>query len=137
MVKSTASCRKVTVERVLGETAATQMRNDINAPTSRKEVRTAFALKCGRSAACGDEDEFDDYVLCPNPTEQDLIEQKRRQNTIASRKSWKRKLEHLQSLENSLKDERRQKEQWQQRALMLVSMLHDLNKPVPNFSNDW
>ena len=78
MVKSTASCRKVTVERVLGETAATQMRNDINAPTSRKEVRTVFARKRGRSAACGDEDEFDDYVLCPNPMEQDLIEQKHR-----------------------------------------------------------
>jgi hypothetical protein len=128
----------VTPESLLDETAPTQSRNYATpSATSRKEVPAVFARKRGRSTAFGDEeDQLDDYVLPPNPTEKDLIEQKRRQNTVAARRSRKRKLEHVQLLEKSLEEERQQKEQWRQRALMLSSILSGLNQPVPDFSAD-
>ena len=128
----------VTPDTLLDETAPTQSRNYVTpSATSRKEVPAVFARKRARSTAFGDEeDQLDDYVLPPNPTEKDLIEQKRRQNTVAARRSRKRKLEHLQLLESSLEKERQAKEQWRERAMMLSSMLVNLNQPVPDFSVD-
>jgi hypothetical protein len=126
----------VTPETLLDDTAPTQSRNYVTpSATSRKEVPAVFARKRARSTAFGDEeDQLDDYVLPPNPTEKDLIEQKRRQNTVAARRSRKRKLEHMQLLESSLEKERQEKEQWRERAFLLSSMLSNLNQPVPDFS---
>jgi hypothetical protein len=137
-VTATGIRKGVTPESLLDETAPTQTRNYVTpSATSRKDVPAIFARKRARSTAFGDEeDQLDDYVLPPNPTEKDLIEQKRRQNTVAARRSRKRKLEHLQLLESSLEKERQEKEQWRERTLMLASMLTDLNQPVPNFTND-
>jgi hypothetical protein len=137
-VTATGIRKGVTPETLLDETAPTQSRNYVTpSATSRKEVPAVFARKRTRSTAFGDEfheeDQLDDYVLPPNPTEKDLIEQKRRQNTVAARRSRKRKLEHLQLLESSLEKERQEKEQWRERALMLASILTGLNQPVPNF----
>ena len=145
VAKTTAGRRKVTAtgirkgvtpESLLDESAPTQTRNYVTpSATSRKEVPAVFARKRARSTAFGDEeDQLDDYVLPPNPTEKDLIEQKRRQNTVAARRSRKRKLEHLQLLETSLEKERQEKEQWRERALMLSSILSGLNQPVPDFN---
>lgn len=128
----------ITPETLLDETAPTQSRNYITpSATSRKEVPAVFARKRGRSTAFGDEeDQLDDYVLPPNPTEKDLIEQKRRQNTVAARRSRKRKLEHMQHLETSLERERQEKERWRERTYLLSSMLAALNQQVPDFSSD-
>jgi len=135
-VTATGIRKGVTPESLLDEAAPTQSRNYVTpSATSRKEVPAIFARKRSRSTAFGDEeDQLDDYVLPPNPTEKDLIEQKRRQNTVAARRSRKRKLEHLQLLEASLEKERQLKEQWRERALMLSSMLTGLNQPVPDFA---
>jgi hypothetical protein len=135
-VTPTGIRKGVTPENLLDESAPTQSRNYLTpSVTSRKEVPAVFARKRARSAAFGDEeDQLDDYVLPPNPTEKDLIEQKRRQNTVAARRSRKRKLEHLQQLETSLAEVTQEKEQWRQRALMLASILVGLNQPVPDFS---
>jgi hypothetical protein len=137
-VTATGIRKGVTPESLLDETAPTQTRNYATpSATSRKEVPAIFARKRARSTAFGDEeDQLDDYVLPPNPTEKDLIEQKRRQNTVAARRSRKRKLEHLQLLETSVEKERQLKEQWRERALMLSSILSGLNQPVPDFSDD-
>ena len=137
-VSATGIRKGVTPETLLDESAPTQSRNYVTpSATSRKEVPAVFARKRARSTAFGDEeDQLDDYTLPPNPTEKDLIEQKRRQNTVAARRSRKRKLEHLQLLETSLEKERQEKEQWRQRALMLSSILSGLNHPVPDFSAD-
>jgi len=137
-VTATGIRKGVTPETLLDESAPTQSRNYITpSVTSRKEVPAIFARKRARSTAFGDEeDQLDDYVLPPNPTEKDLIEQKRRQNTVAARRSRKRKLEHLQLLESSLEKERQEKEQWRERALMLSSILVGLNQPVPDFTAD-
>lgn len=70
--------------------------------TSRKEVPAGFAKKRSRSAAFADADDDDDEQLeelPPNATEKEQIEWKRRQNTLAARKSRKRKLEYTQNLE--------------------------------------
>jgi hypothetical protein len=135
-VIATGIRKGVTPETLLDESAPTQSRNYVTpSVTSRKEVPAIFARKRARSTAFGDEeDQLDDYVLPPNPTEKDLIEQKRRQNTVAARRSRKRKLEHLQLLESSLEKERQEKEQWRERALMLSSILSGLNQPVPDFT---
>jgi len=137
-VTATGIRKGVTPETLLDESAPTQSRNYVTpSVTSRKEVPAVFARKRARSTAFGDEeDQLDDYVLPPNPTEKDLIEQKRRQNTVAARRSRKRKLEHLQLLETSLEKERRLKERWRERTYMLVSMLSELNHAVPDFSDD-
>ena len=135
-VSATGIRKGVTPETLLDESAPTQSRNYVTpSATSRKEVPAVFARKRARSTAFGDEeDQLDDYTLPPNPTEKDLIEQKRRQNTVAARRSRKRKLEHLQLLETSLEKERQEKEQWRERALMLSSILSGLNQPVPDFT---
>lgn len=137
-VTATGIRKGVTPESLLDESAPTQSRNYVTpSATSRKEVPAVFARKRSRSTAFGDEeDQLDDYVLPPNPTEKDLIEQKRRQNTVAARRSRKRKLEHLQLLETSLEKERQSKEQWRERAMMLASILSGLNQPVPDFTAD-
>jgi hypothetical protein len=147
VAKAPASRRKVTAtgirkgitpETLLDEFAPTQSRKYTTpSATSRKEVPAVFARKRARSTAFGDEeDQLDDYVLPPNPTEKDLIEQKRRQNTVAARRSRKRKLEHMQLLESSLEKVKQEKERWRERAYMLSSMLVGLNQPVPDFSDD-
>jgi hypothetical protein len=135
-VSATGIRKGVTPETLLDESAPTQTRNYITpSATSRKEVPAVFARKRARSTAFGDEeDQLDDYILPPNPTEKDLIEQKRRQNTVAARRSRKRKLEHLQQLETTLEKERQEKERWRERAFLLSSMLIELNQPVPDFS---
>jgi hypothetical protein len=138
-VTATGIRKGVTPESLLDESAPTQTRNYVTpSATSRKEVPAVFARKRGRSTAFGDEEDQldDDYVLPPNPTEKDLIEQKRRQNTVAARRSRKRKLEHMQLLETSLEKERQLKEQWRERALMLSSILSGLNQAVPDFTAD-
>ena len=137
-VTATGIRKGITPETLLDETAPTQSRNYVTpSATSRKDVPAVFARKRARSTAFGDEeDQLDDYVLPPNPTEKDLIEQKRRQNTVAARRSRKRKLEHLQLLEQSLEKERQEKEQWRERAMMLSSILSGLNQPVPDFTAD-
>lgn len=136
--KVTGIRKGVTPESLLDETAPTQSRSYATpSATSRKEVPAVFARKRARSTAFGDEeDQLEEYVLPPNPTEKDLIEQKRRQNTVAARRSRKRKLEHVQLLEKSLEEEKQEKERWRQRTLMLMSMLSGLNQPVPDFSAD-
>ena len=137
-VSATGIRKGITPESLLDESAPTQTRNYvIPSATSRKDVPAVFARKRARSTAFGDEeDQLDDYVLPPNPTEKDLIEQKRRQNTVAARRSRKRKLEHLQLLESSLEKERQEKEQWRERAMMLSSILSGLNQPVPDWNTN-
>ena len=137
-VVATGIRKGVTPETLLDESAPTQSRNYITpSATSRKEVPAVFARKRARSTAFGDEeDQLDDYVLPPDSTEKDLIEQKRRQNTVAARRSRKRKLEHLQQLETALEKERQAKARWRERTYLLSSMLASLNQQVPDFSDD-
>lgn len=134
--KPTGIRKGVTPETLLDESAPTQPRKYTTpSATSRKELPAGFARKRARSVAFADEeDQLDD--LPPNPTEQDLIEQKRRQNTVAARRSRKRKLEQMQRLEASRDEERALKETWMERASVLLGLVRSMGVNYPDFEPD-
>lgn len=132
---ATGTRKNVTPETLVPIDAPTQPRKYVMpSATSRKEVPAVFARKRARSQAFGDEeDQLEDeaYTLPPNPTEQELIEAKRRQNTIAARRSRKRKLEYQRQLEDSLENMQEERDMWKSRALTCHALLksHGLESP--------
>jgi hypothetical protein len=104
--------------------------------TSRKDVPATFARKRARSQAFGDDDEDVDAAAAaaaagpPTEGEAAAIEAKRLQNTLAARRSRKRKLEHLKGLEDRA-------DGWQAHALELRAMLERAGvapPPMPVFA---
>ena len=75
----------------------------------------------------GGDDELDDDAelppLNPDATDKEQIEYKRRQNTLAARKSRKRKLEYQQGLESENDELKREVEAWKCRCELLSGML--------------
>lgn len=124
---ATGTRKNVTPESLVPIDAPTQPRKYVTpSVTSRKEVPAIFARKRARSQAFGDEeDQLEDEVITlpPNPTEQELIEAKRRQNTIAARRSRKRKLEYQRELEDTVEALREEKDVWKTRALTCHALL--------------
>ncbi|KAI0770053.1 hypothetical protein C8Q74DRAFT_1201989 [Fomes fomentarius] len=101
--------------------------------TSRKEVPAAWLKKKrARSQAFGEEDELEDEVQLA-PDDLDAIEAKRRQNTIAARRSRKRKLEYQRELEMSVEREKEEKEMWKNRAMLFKALLETHGHDVPSF----
>ena len=98
--------------------------------TSRKELPATFARKRARSQAFG-EDDGDDVADGPTLSEEDAIKAKRLQNTLAARRSRKRKLEYQRELEDALEAERQDKEMWKARAMVLEALLMDKGHHVP------
>jgi hypothetical protein len=136
-VTATGTRKNVTPETLVPVDAPTQPRKYITpSSTSRKEVPAVFARKRARSQAFGDEeDQLEDelYTLPPNPTEQELIEAKRRQNTIAARRSRKRKLEYQRELEDSVEAMKEERDQWKSRALTCSALLKSHGLESPDF----
>jgi len=58
-----------------------------------------------------------------------VIEYNRRQNTLAARKSRKRKLEHQQRLEGEVQDLKGELTMWRERALMAQELLKSAGVP--------
>ncbi|EIN12890.1 hypothetical protein PUNSTDRAFT_38965, partial [Punctularia strigosozonata HHB-11173 SS5] len=81
--------------------------------TSRKDVPLTFAKKRARFDSVEVEEEGD---LELDAQDLSAIEAKRRQNTLAARRSRRRKAEYQQALERSV-------EHWKGRALLYESML--------------
>ncbi|KAJ7575552.1 hypothetical protein C8J56DRAFT_974856 [Mycena floridula] len=97
---ATGTRKNITPESLVPIDAPTQPRKYVlPSATSRKEVPAVFAKKRSKSMAFGDEEDELDEPLAANATEKEQIEWKRRQNTLAARKSRKRKLEYQQQLE--------------------------------------
>ncbi|KAJ7506840.1 hypothetical protein B0H11DRAFT_1972996 [Mycena galericulata] len=90
--------------------------------TSRKVVPAVFKKRL-HSAAFGDDADEELGELSPTASEAETIEYKRRQNTIAARKSRKRKLEHQQMLEEEVATLKGEVAVWRERALMGQEML--------------
>jgi hypothetical protein len=99
--------------------------------TSRKELPVTFARKRARTQGPGDEE---DDVASPTISEEDAIRAKRLQNTLAARRSRKRKLEYQRELEDAIEAERKEKESWRARALILEALLRDKGHEVPQMS---
>ncbi|KAJ7634922.1 hypothetical protein FB45DRAFT_910258 [Roridomyces roridus] len=91
--------------------------------TSRKAVPAVFAKKRGYSVAFEEDELAELGELSPTATEQETIEYKRRQNTLAARKSRKRKLEHQQQLEGDLARSNHKQDTWRNHALKLQDLL--------------
>jgi len=137
----TGTRKNVTPETLVPLDAPTQPRNYV-APssTSRKELPAVFAKKRARSTAFGDEeDELDDEAAAngtPTGSEADAIAAKRRQNTLAARRSRKRKLEHQRELENAVEAERQDKEMWRGKAMFYEAHIRAMGFQVPYYADE-
>lgn len=131
----TGTRKGITPESLVPYDAPIQTRNYVTpSATSRKEVPAVFQRKRSRTVAFGkdDEDQLDeDGAVPPNQTELDAIEAKRRQNTLAARRSRKRKLEYQRELEEGVDREREEKEQYRARCLLLETYIKSHGLPVP------
>ena len=133
---ATGTRKGVTPEALVPIDAPTQARKYVTpSATSRKEIPSVFAKKRARSVAFGPDDDDQDgglEPLGPNPTERELIEYKRRQNTVAARRSRKRKLEYQQHLEEQVRTLDEQRVRWQERVAICQEMMrsHGIVPPV-------
>ncbi|KAH9980641.1 hypothetical protein BJV77DRAFT_928401, partial [Russula vinacea] len=59
------------------------------------------------------------------PSADEIIRAKRLQNTLAAQRSRMRKLAYQRELEDAIDAERKEKEMWQARALVLEELLRD------------
>jgi hypothetical protein len=104
--------------------------------TSRKTVPAGFAKKRARSQAFGKDDE-DELADEDNLDTGDLnaIEAKRRQNTLAARRSRKRKLEYQRELEMNVDRLSDEVSAWKRRSETLEAVLrsHGLEVPPSSF----
>ncbi|EIW74645.1 hypothetical protein CONPUDRAFT_85789 [Coniophora puteana RWD-64-598 SS2] len=134
---ATGTRKNVTPATLVPVDAPTQTRKYVTpSATSRKELPAVFARKRARSTAFADEeDQLDeeDVSMKPTMTEQEQIEAKRRQNTIAARRSRRRKLEYQRELEDNVEHYKRDSEQWKSRALMYQALLRSHNIEAPDF----
>jgi hypothetical protein len=130
------SIRKASPDALIPLEAPTQSRRYITpSSTSRKEIPAYFTKR--RNSDPGlDEDEEDELTEEPpasNATDQEKIEWKRRQNTLAARRSRKRKMLNVQRLEESVERLTREREIWKTRALTLKQLLHSHGIICPDF----
>ncbi|KAJ7869003.1 hypothetical protein B0H13DRAFT_1053898 [Mycena leptocephala] len=129
----TGTRKNLRPEALIPLDAPTQKRTYVTpSATSRKAVPDAIVKKRLHSATFGEDDE-ELGELSPTASEAEVIEYKRRQNTLAARKSRKRKLEHQQALEEEVQTLKGQVTMWRERALMAQELLRGAGV---NFSFD-
>lgn len=126
----TGTRKNITPEALVPYDAPIQSRKyRLPSSTSRKELPATFARKRARtSVPPADEPEA---VGGPTLSEEDAIRAKRLQNTLAARRSRKRKLEYQRELEDAIDAERKDKEMWRAHALVLEALLRDKGHEVP------
>ena len=124
----TGTRKNVTPESLVPQDAPIQPRKyRLPSTTSRKELPATFARKRARTSAPEDEP-----PVGPTLSEEDAIRVKRLQNTLAARRSRKRKLEYQRELEDAIEAERMDKEMWRAHALILEALLRDKGHEVPS-----
>lgn len=129
----TGTRKNITPESLVPFTAPIQSRNyRLPSSTSRKELPATFARKRARTQGPGEDDVGE---AGPTLSEEDAIKTKRLQNTLAARRSRKRKLEYQRELEDAIEAERKEKEMWRARALVLEALLRDKGHEVPRMSD--
>ena len=114
---ATGTRKGITPASLVPIDAPTQPRKYVTpSATSRKELPAVFARKRVR-AVMEEEDELPDELLSApvSNTEEQAIMAKRRQNTLAARRSRKRKLEYQQHLEDEVERQRVEIEMWKTR----------------------
>lgn len=127
----TGTRKNITPEALVPFDAPIQPRKYVTpSVTSRKEIPATFAKKRARSQAF--EDEEDARGPTPSMTEAEAIEAKRRQNTLAARRSRKRKLEHQRDLELGLEALRAENEMLKAKAQSYQMLLARHGIVVPD-----
>jgi hypothetical protein len=125
----TGTRKNVTPESLVPHDASIQPRKyRIPSVTSRKELPATLALVRARTSTPAE----DEPSVGPSLSEEDAIKTKRLQNTLAARRSRKRKLEYQRELEGAIEAERMDKENWRTRALILEALLRDKGHEVPH-----
>ncbi|KAF8650979.1 hypothetical protein AX16_004994 [Volvariella volvacea WC 439] len=123
----------LTVEALVPLDAPTQTRRYVTpSATSKKDLPAMIQRKRARLQTPVDEG---DAPPPPSASEQELIDYKRRQNTLAARKSRMRKLEHQQKLEAEVEQLKQERDTWKVRTEMLMHTLRTHNIPAPDLSN--
>jgi hypothetical protein len=127
--------RKNSPEALIPMDAPTQARRYLTpSATSRKEVPAFFyKMRTASPPSDDEEDELVEEAPAPNATDQEKIEWKRRQNTLAARRSRKRKVQNLQRLEQTVEQLTREREIWKTRAMALKQILNSHNIVCPDF----
>ena len=127
----TGTRKNITPESLVPYDAPIQSRKyRLPSSTSRKEMPATFARKRARSSAPGEVEAV--AAVDPTLSEEDAIKAKRLQNTLAARRSRKRKLEYQRELEDAIDAERKDKEAWRAHALVLEALLRDKGHEVPH-----
>ncbi|KAG7100109.1 hypothetical protein E1B28_001889 [Marasmius oreades] len=123
-------------ERLIGLDAPVQPRNYLSpSSTSRKEIPTYF-LKRRPQPQRSEEEEDDELIeeLPSNATDQEKIEFRRQRNTIAARRSRRRKMAYQQELEESVERLKMERQKWKTRAETLRQLLLSQGIPCPDWS---
>ncbi|KAF5384936.1 hypothetical protein D9615_000986 [Tricholomella constricta] len=133
--RNSGGIRKTSPESLIPLDAPTQARHYITpSATSKKEVPAFFQKMRPKSPPSEEEeDELTEEPPASNATDQEKIEWKRRQNTLAARRSRKRKMQNLQRLEEKVERLTREREIWKTRALTLRQMLISHGIICPEF----
>ncbi|KAJ7917544.1 ectomycorrhiza-regulated protein, partial [Mycena leptocephala] len=106
--------------------APTQKRTYVTpSATSRKAVPATILKKRMRSIAAHGEhvDKEELEALSPTASEEEVINSKRKKNTLAARETRKRKREHLEALQEKLQALDGEVTMWRERALIGQEML--------------
>jgi len=108
--------RNITAAELVPLDAPTQPRSYLTpSTTSRKDLPSAFLARTSRKRAASVVDDEEDLLVA--------IETKRRQNTIAARRSRQRKLEHTRQLEELNTALQEECASWKERALAAEAAL--------------
>ena len=115
----TGTRRNITPSALVPLDAPTQPRQYVTpSATSRKVIPAAFTKgkKRARSEVDGGGGDVDQLPEDLDPNTQEAIEIKRRQNTLAARRSRQRKLEHVRELEEAVEHITQDRDMWMARA---------------------
>ncbi|KAF9258276.1 hypothetical protein L218DRAFT_841039, partial [Marasmius fiardii PR-910] len=124
-------------EMLIGLDAPVQPRNYITpSSTSRKEIPSYF-LKRRPQVQRSEEEEDDELVedLPSNATDQEKIDFRRQRNTLAARRSRRRKMVYQQELEDTVERLKMERQKWKTRAETLRQLLLSQGIPCPEWSD--
>jgi len=109
-------------------------RLSVSPPNASRTQKLPTSRRYSRSNTYSDDEEDPlDKPLPENATEQEKIDWRRRQNTLAARKSRKRKQDQMQQLQDDVQRLSKEKDVWKERALMMKQLLVSHGLPSPNF----
>ena len=135
VVRGTGRARR-SPDHLIGLDAPVQPRNYTSpSSTSRKDIPSYFLKKRGQIQKSEDEDDELTEELPSNATDQERIEFRRQRNTLAARRSRRRKMEYQQQLEENVEHLKIERQKWKTRAEMLRQLIRSKGIACPDWSD--